>query len=339
MRIIQHNGFLLTILLAGALLAANSLSVASVSASGHVQHDELDDRQYDLELGESLKEPAQRVDGVWSKGSGGDTGSNGFYYSTSCNPRAEFFLDVKSDSSTADYTLSFYVPKSGSSPAATATAEVFVWQYTNGKWGTVNGSTSKYEFKSVEIDQRTGKGWRVPISRGEPITWRLRSGDRVAVQVWRSDDTSCNSPLAVDTVILRQVYKLSPVDDPGYMPCDVREYIHSMGIVWKDKKYDNKTTIRVIPTHNGRITSPITFPLMPGRISSEFYDCVPDSGYYTVDFLSYYDQLHCHTYSAIAGAARAGSAWDLEGSRPQNENQITWLRTSCNWNGGGDSSS
>ena len=218
---IKYSGYLSTILLASALLAVNSLSAVPVSASDDVQHDELDERQYDLELGEWSREPANRVDGVWHRGSGGGTGSNGFYYSTDCRLRAEYFLEIEPSRFDDVYTLSVYVPTSGSNPVAAAIARLVVWQKIDGKWKRVSGSTSDNDggHRSVYIDQLSGKGWRVPIYRGEPVTWKLTERS-VAIQVYRSNDGSrdCNSVLAVDKITLRRTSGWNSADDPGYMP-------------------------------------------------------------------------------------------------------------------------
>ena len=90
---------------------------------------------------------------LWAKGSGGDTGRNGFWYQTvgSSGSRGAYAV-WPMGSLRGDYKLRVFVPRDGARPAPTARAVYRVQELRNGTWVTV---------QSVWVEQSYQRGWRV----------------------------------------------------------------------------------------------------------------------------------------------------------------------------------
>ena len=131
------------------------------------------------------KEPASRYaygqSHSWKKGTGGRTGSNGFYYAQSRTraDRQNYAIWWMGDLR-GQYKLRVHVPRTGANPSATASVKYRIQEKTpSGNWRTV---------KSYRLNQATKKGWRrftTPVTLNGRIRILVRdyeaSGGRIAI--------------------------------------------------------------------------------------------------------------------------------------------------------------
>ena len=146
-------------------------------------------------------EPATRYSSTqrWAKGSGGDTGGNGFWYQTVRSAGTPDAYAVWSMGNLrGDYELEVFVPRSGANPAPTAEAIYRVEEHRGNKWVTV---------VRVWVDQSSQRGWRRTL-----VSFTLDGPVRVVADV---DDATTGrrstAVLAVDTAKLKWVMP-HPVD-------------------------------------------------------------------------------------------------------------------------------
>ena len=92
----------------------------------------------------------------WTKGSGGDTGRNGFWRQTvGSSGSSGAYAKWPMGDLRGDYKLKVFVPRDGASPAPKARAIYRVEEYRDGKWVTV---------KRIWVDQSSQRGWRRSVS-------------------------------------------------------------------------------------------------------------------------------------------------------------------------------
>lgn len=143
------------------------------------------------------KEPASRYgygqSHSWTKGTGGGTGSNGFYYAQSrtWTERQNYAIWWMGDLR-GQYKLRVYVPRDGAKPSATASVKYRIQERTSsGNWRTV---------KSYRLNQSTSRGWRkftTPVTLNGRIRILVRDyearGGRIAIDSieleWQRDRT------------------------------------------------------------------------------------------------------------------------------------------------------